>query len=294
MTPRSEPLTQDRLFAAVRYLATEFLFPDESGRWGLPVTVVAPHRGCDPLDDACGHITEAENAMLDIEETLTAARGRHLTDAEIARSEVPASDLAALDWPTLANVIREVDGNHDLGAGELAERILAHPKVRAALRSRPVAEPQATLHSDTPTTSETGEPLHPAPVSGEGPEHDLRAAHPRPEFIAALTRALRVHGSYIVGGAWHSNRTEELAGLIDAALYNAGFRPAPVSGGEPEPEAQCHQHGGWHHHGGFGHTVPYQPFETSDEHRRRTPRHPAADHTHAAPSQPETRAGVEG
>lgn len=36
-----------------------------------------------------------------------------------------------LDWPTLANVIREVDGNHDLGAGELAERILAHPKVRS-------------------------------------------------------------------------------------------------------------------------------------------------------------------
>jgi hypothetical protein len=36
----------------------------------------------------------------------------------------------ALDWPTLANIIREVDGNHDLGAGELAERILTHPKFR--------------------------------------------------------------------------------------------------------------------------------------------------------------------
>lgn len=35
---------------------------------------------------------------------------------------------AAPDWPTLANIIREVDGNHDLGAGELAERILAHPR----------------------------------------------------------------------------------------------------------------------------------------------------------------------
>lgn len=38
---------------------------------------------------------------------------------------------AALDWPTLANIIREVDGNHDLGAGELAERILAHPRYAA-------------------------------------------------------------------------------------------------------------------------------------------------------------------
>ena len=34
-------------------------------------------------------------------------------------------------WLTLANIIREVDGNRDLGAGELAERILAHPRFAA-------------------------------------------------------------------------------------------------------------------------------------------------------------------
>ena len=50
--------------------------------------------------------------------------------SEQERAARPA--VPALDWPTLANVIREVDGNHNLGAGELAERILTHPKVLAA------------------------------------------------------------------------------------------------------------------------------------------------------------------
>ena len=50
------------------------------------------------------------------------------------------------DWTTLANIIREVDGNHDLGAGELAERILAHPKAHAALAAgvRPPEPPPAS------------------------------------------------------------------------------------------------------------------------------------------------------
>ena len=38
----------------------------------------------------------------------------------------------------LAEIIREVDGNHDKGAAALAEAILSHPAISAAL----VAEPQ--------------------------------------------------------------------------------------------------------------------------------------------------------
>jgi hypothetical protein len=34
---------------------------------------------------------------------------------------------------TLAAIIREVDGDHRLGAGALAEAILAHPDARRAL-----------------------------------------------------------------------------------------------------------------------------------------------------------------
>lgn len=48
--------------------------------------------------------------------------------------------------------------------------------------------------------------------------------HPRPKLVAALTDALRTHGFYVVGGAWHGRNAEQLAGLIDASLYNAGIR----------------------------------------------------------------------
>lgn len=49
-------------------------------------------------------------------------------DADHCRTTTPPA--AGLDWPTLANIIREVDGNHDLGAGELAQRIIEHPRFR--------------------------------------------------------------------------------------------------------------------------------------------------------------------
>lgn len=60
-----------------------------------------------------------------------------------------AEQRGGLDWPTLSNVIREVDGNHDLGAGELAERILRHPKVADQLAPQPSAE-RATAQRTVP------------------------------------------------------------------------------------------------------------------------------------------------
>jgi hypothetical protein len=59
--------------------------------------------------------------------TLDAARAQAVKRA-LAAAPV---DRDGLDWPTLANIIREVDGNHDLGAGELAQRILDHPRFAA-------------------------------------------------------------------------------------------------------------------------------------------------------------------
>ena len=41
----------------------------------------------------------------------------------------------------LAAIIREVDGNHSLGASELAEAVLAHPRF-AALAPKEPAQPQ--------------------------------------------------------------------------------------------------------------------------------------------------------
>ena len=36
----------------------------------------------------------------------------------------PRTALTEMDWPTLANIIRAADGNHILGAGDLADAIL--------------------------------------------------------------------------------------------------------------------------------------------------------------------------
>lgn len=53
------------------------------------------------------------------------------------RGTDPTPPPGELDWPVLAAVIRRVDGRHDLGAGDLAEAILAAPEVVAALRVAP-------------------------------------------------------------------------------------------------------------------------------------------------------------
>jgi hypothetical protein len=53
--------------------------------------------------------------------------------------EPPSRDteIERLEWPELANDIRAVDGNHDLGAGELAARLVE----RGWRRSQPASEP---------------------------------------------------------------------------------------------------------------------------------------------------------
>jgi hypothetical protein len=43
-------------------------------------------------------------------------------------ADAPRTEAPDLPWVYLASIIRQVDGNHQLGAGELAERILAHPR----------------------------------------------------------------------------------------------------------------------------------------------------------------------
>jgi hypothetical protein len=63
----------ERAEGALRYFTTDFLIPDTSGRWGLPVTV---HLGESE--------TEAENRVYDVETTLTT----------LAASEPPAPEEA--------------------------------------------------------------------------------------------------------------------------------------------------------------------------------------------------------
>ena len=55
-----------------------------------------------------------EERIAELEAAIDAARAAHTPNT--------------LDWAILANIIREVDGNHDLGAGELADRIIEHPR----------------------------------------------------------------------------------------------------------------------------------------------------------------------
>lgn len=79
-------------------------------------------------------VDEARDALLaDFHKAAWTAEGSLVSvmfaakvDALIAAVRAEREGLVALpDWPTLANIIRTVDGKHDLGAGELAERILA-------------------------------------------------------------------------------------------------------------------------------------------------------------------------
>lgn len=93
----------------------------------------------------------------------------------------------ALDVDELANEIRRVDGNHNLGAGALAEALMPFLQVQAA----PVAEPVAWVHPAQLTKGTPGDiqasrsrdniaqiPLYTAPPHDAELVELLRKLHP--------------------------------------------------------------------------------------------------------------------
>lgn len=66
--------TNAELWSALTWLATEYFFPDDSGRYGLPVNIGLCD--CHELDRACAHVTIAENQTFEVEQILREAAAR--------------------------------------------------------------------------------------------------------------------------------------------------------------------------------------------------------------------------
>jgi hypothetical protein len=118
MTPAATP-TERALTAALERLYREGYQPMYNGRPSCPF---------------CGN-------FVDDEETHTAGCVLRSLDAERA-ARAPEGEP---EWPALANDIRRIDGNHDMGAGALAEALTQAGWSRAA-RAEPGRE-RAALDS---------------------------------------------------------------------------------------------------------------------------------------------------